>query len=165
MMWPALLLVLFALLGLRRVPEQHHAVVVRMGKLTERVVRPGITMIWPFIERVQLVSIEPFSVSLPPQSAITQDEIPIQLQASLDARVTSPYLAATVRDWRIQVVSSVQNLMKDKLEDLHFDQLDEVFPTWIQNIRKELENQSRNIGVEISDLRISNLSPRTRPQS
>ena len=161
--WPLIIVGLFLLAGIRRIPAQTVGVKLRLGKRTKWVHRPGTVWIFPFIDRIQCIPAEPFSVSLPPQSAITQDEIPIQLQASLDARVTSPDLAASVRDWRIQIVSLLQNLMKDKLEELQFDQLDEVFPGWVKSIRAELAAQGREIGVEVTGLHISNLSPRTRP--
>ena len=109
------------------------------------------------------ISVEPFSVSLPPQSAITKDEIPIQLQASLDAIVRKPVLASGVRDWRIYMMSQLQDLMKEQLEELDFDRLDEVFPDWVRSIRSQLSSKGNDIGVEVTNLQISNLSPRTRP--
>ena len=107
---------------------------------------------------------EPFSVSLPPQSAITSDEIPLQLQASLDARVSNPQAACEVKDWRITVMSVLQNLMKDRLEELDFDRLQTEFPQWVSGVRSDLDKRAAAFGVEITALQISNMSPRTRPE-
>ncbi len=121
-------------------------------------------MIIPVVDQVECVPVEPYSVSLPPQSAITKDEIPIQLQASLDAIVRNPELAlAQVRDWRIYLMPQLQELMKEQLEELDFDRLDEVFPKWVGSIRSQLNAKGNEIGVEVTDLQISNLSPRTKP--
>jgi len=84
------------------------------------------------LEKLRLVSIEPLSLSLPIQSAITRGEIPIQLQASLDAEVGDPKLAL--------------KLARDKLEDLDFDNLDSAFPEWIQSIRAEMQQFARRVG-------------------
>jgi len=119
----------------------------------------------PFVESLRRISIEPLSLSLPIQSAITSDEIPIQLQASLDAEVREPELVFSgARDWRIQLVSELQMLMKEKLEELDFDNLESTFPTWVESIRDELKQYAGKLGVEITGLSISNLSPRTRPE-
>lgn len=150
--------------GFRTVPETERGVVIRSGRRI-RSCGPGMTFIAPF-DKFERVSIEPFSVSVPPQSAITKDEIPIQLVASLDAVVKDPERAVlSVRDWRIFVMSQLQELMKDRLEDLDFDNLEVIFPAWVNQIRSQLSEKANAIGVEITGLQISNLSPRTKPET
>ena len=150
--------------SIRFIPANERGVVYRFGQKQNSVIGPGTVMILPFVDRVERISIEPFSVSMPPQSAITKDEIPIQLQASLDAFVQNADLALVkVRDWRIHLMSQLQELMKEQLEELDFDRLDEVFPQWVQLIRSQLTEKANKIGVEITNLQISNLSPRTKP--
>lgn len=157
-------LIIIAATSIRSIPADQRGVVYRLGRKQNSVVGPGKVLIIPFVDHLERVSIEPFSVSLPPQSAITKDEIPIQLQASLDAVIKNADLALVkVRDWRIHLMSQLQELMKDQLEILDFDRLDEVFPQWVQSIRSQLSVKANEIGVEITDLQISNLSPRTKP--
>jgi regulator of protease activity HflC (stomatin/prohibitin superfamily) len=155
--------IILVLVSLRRVPPNERGVIYRLGRKQNSVVGPGTVVVIPFLDRMERISVEPFSVSLPPQSAITKDEIPIQLQASLDAVVRKPILASEVRDWRIYLMSQLQDLMKEQLEELDFDRLDEVFPQWIGSIRSQLNSKADAIGVEITGLNISNLSPRTKP--
>jgi regulator of protease activity HflC (stomatin/prohibitin superfamily) len=150
--------------SIRSIPENERGVIYRLGRKQNSVIGPGTVLIIPFVDHVERVSIEPFSVSLPPQSAITKDEIPIQLQASLDAVVKNADLALVkVRDWRIHLMSQLQELMKDQLEELDFDRLDDVFSQWVESIRSQLNAKAHEIGVEVRDLQISNLSPRTKP--
>lgn len=157
-------LLLFLLMAFRKVQAADCGLVLRWNKAA-RVVGPGYVFLIPFLEKLRSVSIAPLSLSLPIQSAITRDEIPIQLQASLDAEVRDPKRALELaRDWRISLVSKLQLLMKDKLEELDFDNLDSLFPEWIQAIRAEMQQFAGELGVEITALRISNLSPRTRPE-
>ncbi len=152
------------LLCLRKVSTEERGVVIRLGRPMRRARGPGFVMIVPFVDRLQRVPAGPFSVSLPPQSAITKDEIPVQLQASLDAAIADPFKAASVNDWRIFLMSKLQEIMKDRFEELDFDNLDAVFPGWISSVRDSLTRQASEIGVQITGLKISNLSPRTRPQ-
>jgi regulator of protease activity HflC (stomatin/prohibitin superfamily) len=160
----AIVVIVVLIASIRSIPADERGVVYRLGRKQKSVIGPGRVMILPFIDRLERISIEPFSVSLPPQSAITKDEIPIQLQASLDAVVKNPDLALVkVRDWRIHLMSQLQELMKEQLEELDFDRLDEVFPQWVQSIRSQLNSKANEIGVEITNLEISNLSPRTKP--
>ena len=157
-------LIIIAATSIRSIPANERGVIYRLGRKQNSVVGPGKVLIIPFVDHLERVSIEPFSVSMPPQSAITKDEIPIQLQASLDAVVRNPDLALVkVRDWRIHLMSQLQELMKDQLEELDFDRLDEVFSQWVQSIRSQLNAKANEIGVEITNLQISNLSPRTKP--
>src|SRR5262245_7963821 len=160
----AIVVIILALASIRSIPPNERGVVYRLGRKQNSAIGPGKVMILPFVDRVERISIEPFSVSMPPQSAITKDEIPIQLQASLDAVVKNADLALIkVRDWRIHLMAQLQELMKEQLEELDFDRLDEVFPQWVQSIRSQLNAKANDIGVEISNLQISNLSPRTKP--
>ena len=160
----AIALIVLLAVSIRSIPANERGVVYRFGRKQNSVIGPGKVMILPFVDRVERISIEPFSVSMPPQSAITKDEIPIQLQASLDAVVRNADLSLVkVRDWRIHLMSQLQELMKEQLEELDFDRLDEVFPQWVQSIRSQLNAKANEIGVEITDLQISNLSPRTKP--
>ncbi len=165
MYWIAgILFITLFLFACRKVDTTSRGLVTRLRKPV-RVAGPGIVFIIPFLERLRLVAIEPLSLSLPIQSAITRDEIPIQLQASLDAEVREPEIAVrAARDWRIFLVSKLQLLMKDRLEDLDFDHLDSVFPEWVESIRTEMQQAGAGLGVEITGLHISNLSPRSRPE-
>jgi regulator of protease activity HflC (stomatin/prohibitin superfamily) len=157
-------IVVLLAISIRSIPATERGVIYRFGRKQNSVIGPGKVMIIPFVDHMERISIEPFSVSLPPQSAITKDEIPIQLQASLDAVVRNADLALVkVRDWRIHLMSQLQELMKEQLEELDFDRLDEVFPQWVQSIRSQLNSKGNEIGVEITDIQISNLSPRTKP--
>ena len=166
MLWATLTaaVILFAGAGIRSIPKSERGVVMRLGRNTNKVVGPGVVFTIPFLETLQRVSVVPFSVSMPPQSAITRDEIPIQLQASLDAIVRDPVTAVSKsKDWRVFLMSRLQDLMKEQLEDLDFDNLESVFPSWVESIRRQLDHAAEEIGAEVTALQISNLSPRTKP--
>lgn len=152
---------LLLLLGVRVIAETDRGVADLFGR--KRVVGPGVVWVIPVVERLTRISMEPFSVSLPPQSVITKDEVPIQLQASVDAHITDPCVAAGVRDWRISLISDLQSILKDRIEDLDFDNMDRVFADWVNSIRVSMTEKAKQIGAEITTLNVSNLSPRTRP--
>ena len=164
MTWIIFAIALFLVMGIRRIPAQQRGVMIRLGRIRGKVVGPGLVWLFPSIDKLVRISLEPFIVSLPPQSAITKDEIPIQLQASLQAVVRDPVCAATnSMDWRIYLISQLQEMIKEKIEELDFDNLPEHFPIWVQEIRQILNEKAAIIGVEVLDLQISNLSLRTRP--
>src|SRR5262249_11327008 len=136
MAWLVIGWLLILVTGIRFIAPAERAQVLRFGKSTNRVVGPGVVWILPVVQTLRRVSMDPFTVPLPPQAGITRDEDPIQLQASLDAAVRDPGLAVSkVKDWRIFLMSQLQDLMKDRLEDLEFDNLDAVFPDWTSSIR------------------------------
>ena len=160
------LILLFLLLSFKRIPPTERGAISRLGRKLPGAKGPGLVFVIPMIDRLERVSIEPFSVSLPPQSAITKDEIPIQLQASISAEVRNPDLAVmSIMDWRVFLTSALQSMMKDRLEEVDFDTLPSVLPDWVRSIREQLNKSGASLGVEVTDLQISNLSPRTRPQA
>src|SRR5574341_1248324 len=111
-MWLAILFgIILLAISFRKIPEGQRGVVRRPGSKQPKVVGPGVIVVVPLLDRLQLVSVKPLSVSLPPQSAITKDEIPIQLQASLDAVVRNADLAVVkATDRRIFPMSQLQAL-------------------------------------------------------
>ena len=78
---------------IRFVPQQTAWIVERMGKYN-RILQPGIAFLIPFLDRIAYVkSLKETAIEIPSQSAITADNVTLELDGVLYTRVTDAYKA------------------------------------------------------------------------
>ena len=81
---------------IRFVPQQTAWIVERMGKFN-RILQPGFAILIPVLERIAYVqSLKEAAVEIPSQSAITADNVTLELDGVLYTRVFDPYKARQV---------------------------------------------------------------------
>lgn len=77
----------------RFVPQQTAWIVERMGKFN-RILQPGLAILWPFLDRIAYVkSLKESAIEIPSQSAITADNVTLELDGILYTRVFDAYKA------------------------------------------------------------------------
>lgn len=77
----------------RFVPQQTAWIVERMGKFN-RILEPGLAILMPFIDRIAYVkSLKEAAIEIPKQSAITADNVTLELDGVLFTRVFDAYKA------------------------------------------------------------------------
>lgn len=77
----------------RFVPQQTAWIVERMGKFN-RILDPGLAILVPFIDRIAYVkSLKEVAIEIPSQSAITADNVTLELDGVLFTRVFDAYKA------------------------------------------------------------------------
>lgn len=78
---------------IRFVPQQTAWIVERMGKFS-RILEPGLAVLIPFIDRIAYVkSLKENAFEIPSQSAITADNVTLELDGVLYTRVFDAYKA------------------------------------------------------------------------
>lgn len=78
---------------IRFVPQQTAWIVERMGKF-HRILQPGFAILYPFIDRIAYVkSLKEVAFDIPSQSAITADNVTLDLDGVLFIRVVDAYKA------------------------------------------------------------------------
>ena len=81
---------------IRFVPQQTAWIVERMGKFS-RILQPGLAILVPFIDRIAYVkSLKEIALEIPSQSAITADNVTLELDGVLYTRVVDAYKARFV---------------------------------------------------------------------
>lgn len=77
----------------RFVPQQTAWIVERMGRFN-RILEPGLAILIPFIDRIAYVkSLKEVAIEIPSQSAITADNVTLELDGVLYTRVFDAYKA------------------------------------------------------------------------
>lgn len=78
---------------IRFVPQQTAWIVERMGKF-HRILEPGLAILIPFLDRIAYVkSLKENALEIPSQSAITADNVTLELDGVLYTRVLDAYKA------------------------------------------------------------------------
>lgn len=78
---------------IRFVPQQTAWIVERMGKFN-RILQPGLAILIPFLDRIAYVkSLKENAIEIPSQSAITLDNVTLELDGVLYTRVFDAYKA------------------------------------------------------------------------
>jgi hypothetical protein len=78
---------------IRFVPQQTAWIVERMGKFN-RILEPGLAILYPFLDRIAYVkSLKEAAIEIPSQSAITADNVTLELDGVLYTRVFDAFKA------------------------------------------------------------------------
>ncbi|XP_028604217.2 stomatin-like protein 2, mitochondrial isoform X1 [Podarcis muralis] len=106
------------------VPQQEAWVVERMGKF-HRILEPGLNFLIPLLDRIRYVqSLKEIVINVPEQSAVTLDNVTLQIDGVLYLRVMDPYKASYgVEDPEYAVTQLAQTTMRSELGKLTLDKV------------------------------------------
>ena len=97
------LLVFLALFGLRVVDQYERGVVLTLGKYTSTR-QPGLTWIFPGIQRMTKVDLRITTTDIPQQEVITKDNVPVGINAVVYFQVESAEKAIlNIKDYTLAV--------------------------------------------------------------
>ncbi|XP_044148545.1 stomatin-like protein 2, mitochondrial [Bufo gargarizans] len=106
------------------VPQQEAWVVERMGRF-HRILEPGLNLLIPFLDRIRYVqSLKEIVINVPEQSAVSLDNVSLQIDGVLYLRVMDPYKASYgVEDPEYAVTQLAQTTMRSELGKLTLDKV------------------------------------------
>ncbi|KAL2410332.1 Stomatin-like protein stl-1 [Exophiala dermatitidis] len=126
---------------IRFVPQQTAWIVERMGKF-HRILQPGLAILLPIIDRIAYVqSLKESALEIPSQSAITADNVTLELDGVLYTRVFDAYKASYgVEDAEYAISQLAQTTMRSEIGQLTLD-----------HVLKERANLNANITQAINE--------------
>ncbi|XP_044513211.1 stomatin-like protein 2, mitochondrial isoform X2 [Gracilinanus agilis] len=106
------------------VPQQEAWVVERMGRF-HRILDPGLNILIPVLDRIRYVqSLKEIVINVPEQSAVTLDNVTLQIDGVLYLRIMDPYKASYgVEDPEYAVTQLAQTTMRSELGKLSLDKV------------------------------------------
>ncbi|KAJ3315519.1 hypothetical protein HDU76_002177 [Blyttiomyces sp. JEL0837] len=104
------------------VPQASVYVVERFGKF-HKILEPGLSLLIPVIDRIRYVqSLKEIAVSIPTQSAITQDNVTLELDGVLYYKIEDPFKASYgVEDAEFAVSQLAQTTMRAAIGQMTLD--------------------------------------------
>ncbi|XP_022224013.1 stomatin-like protein 2, mitochondrial [Drosophila obscura] len=106
------------------VPQQEAWVVERMGRF-HRILDPGLNVLVPIADKIKYVqSLKEIAIDVPKQSAITSDNVTLDIDGVLYLRIIDPYRASYgVEDPEFAITQLAQTTMRSELGKMSLDKV------------------------------------------
>jgi len=110
--------------GVMFVPQQEAWVVERMGAYN-KILSPGLNFLIPVIDKVKYVqSLKEITIDIPQQSAITKDNVAVNIDGVLYLRIMDPYKSSYgVEDPEFAITQLAQTTMRSEIGKMEMDGL------------------------------------------
>ncbi len=89
----AFVVVIILVNAIKIVQEYERGVIFRLGRVISGAKGPGLFLIIPIIDRMQIVSLRTVTMDIPPQDIITKDNVTVRVNAVTYFRVVEPVKA------------------------------------------------------------------------
>ena len=164
------ILILFAILvvvgiatGIRIVPQKEAFIVERLGKYL-RTWEAGLHVKIPFLDRVAYKhTLKEQAIDVPPQTCITKDNIPVEVDGILYMQVVDPNKASYgIDNYRFASTQLAQTTMRSVIGKLELDSTFEERDNINGYIVEAVDKASDPWGVKVTRYEVKNIVP---PQS
>ena len=178
----AVIVIIFALAGLKVVPQSETRVIERLGKF-HKVLPPGLNIIWPIIDRPKLITTrsvvesrmgrpvvqmnETSKIDLreqvydfPKQNVITKDNVTTEINALLYFQIVDPVKSVYEID---NLPNAIEKLTQTTLRNVIGElELDETLPsrdTINGKLRTVLDDATNKWGVKVNRVELQDITP------
>ena len=154
------LAVIFAIQGIRVVPQQNAWVVERLGKF-RCVLNPGLNFIIPFIDRVAYKhTLKEIPLDTPSQVCITRDNTQLTVDGVLYFQVTDPQRASYgTSNYVIAITQLAQTTLRSVIGRMELDKTFEERDVINNNVVSAIDEAAMNWGVKVLRYEIKDLTP------
>ncbi|WP_211592483.1 slipin family protein [Microbispora sp. H10836] len=153
----AVLLLAGGLAGLRVLREYERAVVFRLGRLLP-VAGPGPVLLVPLVDRMVRVDLRTIALTIPPQEAITRDNVPVRVNAVAYFKVVDPVRAVNeVENHAVATSQLAQTSLRSVLGRHDLDALLADRDRLGESLQKVLDEQTEPWGVKVDLVEIKDV--------
>lgn len=151
---------LFAVQGIKVVPQQTAWVVERLGKF-HAVLNPGLNIIIPFIDRVAYRhSLKEIPLDTPSQVCITRDNTQLTVDGVLYFQVIDPKRASYgTSNYVIAITQLAQTTLRSVIGRMELDKTFEERDAINNNVVSAIDEAAMNWGVKVLRYEIKDLTP------
>lgn len=154
-------IVLIAVLAsaVKIVRPYQRGLVERLGKYKDTR-SPGLQLIMPFIETMQLIDMREQVVDVPPQEVITSDNVVVSVDAVVYYEATDPQrLVYNVADFFTAITKLAQTNLRNLIGDLELDRALTSRDTINTQLRDVLDDATDKWGVKVVRVEIQRIDP------
>ncbi|PRT52855.1 Uncharacterized protein C16G5.07c [Wickerhamiella sorbophila] len=142
------------------VPQQQAWVVERMGRFN-RILQPGLAVLVPFLDKIAYVkSLKENAVEVPRQSAITSDNVTLEMDGILYVRIFDAYKASYgVEDAEYAISQLAQTTMRSEIGQLTLDHVLRERQQLNLNITAAINEAAKEWGITCLRYEIKDIHP------
>ncbi|MYQ52840.1 MULTISPECIES: slipin family protein [unclassified Streptomyces] len=159
--------VLYGLAAARVVKQYERGVVLRLGRLHDRVRDPGFTMIIPMVDRLHKVNMQIVTMPVPAQDGITRDNVTVRVDAVIYFKVVDAASAVIqVEDYQFAVSQMAQTSLRSIIGKSDLDDLLSNREKLNEGLELMIDSPAVGWGVQIDRVEIKDVSlPETMKRS
>lgn len=143
----------------RIVPEYKRLVVFRLGKLIG-IRGPGLVFLVPFIDRGVYVDLREFVLDIPPQTCITKDNAPVDVDLLVYMKIFDPQLAVTaVQNYIAAATGMAVTTLRAIVGDMPLDDVLARREYINSSLRAKLDEVTDRWGIKVTSVEIKEIKP------
>lgn len=151
------ILLLIVIPGIRIINQYERGVILRLGKYS-RTLNPGFRVIIPYIDKMIKVDIRTTPMDIPKQEVITRDNVTVNVDAVVYARVIDAKKAVLeTTNYRYATSTFAQTALRDVTGNFDLDQLLSERDQISQQIREIVDAQTDKWGIDIESVKLQNI--------
>jgi regulator of protease activity HflC (stomatin/prohibitin superfamily) len=155
----ALVFFVIVAMSVRIVRPFQRGLVERLGKYHDTT-DPGLRLIFPFIDKLQLVDMREQVVDVPPQEVITSDNVVVSVDAVIYYEATDPQrLAYNVANFQLAVIKLAQTNLRNVIGDMQLDDALTSRDTINARLREILDDATDKWGTRVVRVEIQRIDP------
>lgn len=144
---------------IRIVPEYERLVVFRLGRMIG-VKGPGLVLLAPIIDTAVKVDLREFVIDIPPQTCITKDNAPVDIDLLVYLKVFDPALAVTsVSNYVTASTGIAMTTLRAVVGDLLLDDVLAKREYINSTLRAKLDEITDRWGIKVTSVEIKEIKP------
>jgi regulator of protease activity HflC (stomatin/prohibitin superfamily) len=137
--------------------EWERGVILRLGRLIG-VKGPGLFFLIPFIDRPTFLDLRVVTLDVPPQEAITRDNVTVKVNAILYFRVIDPAKAiVSVEDYRRATYNIAQTTLRNVIGQSELDELLAFRERINERLQQMIDEQTEPWGIKVSIVEVKDV--------
>ncbi|MFF3365602.1 SPFH domain-containing protein [Streptomyces misionensis] len=157
----ALICVALVYMGMaaRVVKQYERGVLFRLGRVAGDVRPPGLTLILPFVDRLQKVNMQIVTLPIPAQEGITRDNVTVRVDAVVYFRVVDATSALVkVEDYKFAVSQMAQTSLRSIIGKSDLDDLLSNREKLNQGLELMIDSPAVGWGIQVDRVEIKDVS-------
>ncbi|MCK2042649.1 hypothetical protein BTW10_03700 [Chromohalobacter japonicus] len=154
---PIVLVVLLLFAAIRILPEYKRGVVFFLGRF-QAVKGPGLLLLIPGIQKMQVVDLRTVTLDVPEQDVISQDNVTVRVNAVLYFRVVDPEKAIIqVENFGVATSQLAQTTLRSVLGKHDLDEMLSERDRLNNDIQEILDAQTESWGIKVANVEIKHV--------
>ncbi len=159
MLFFALVLIAIIATHLKIIPEYKRLVVFRLGRMIG-IKGPGLTFLVPIIDRGIYVDLRETVIDIPPQTCITKDNAPVEIDLLIYLKVFDPAMAVTsVQNYLAASTGIAVTTLRAIVGDLVLDDVLAKREYINSTLRAKLDEVTDRWGIKVTSVEIKEIKP------